>query len=111
MLRIWLGNKKTLPKAEFFVEHVQESVLVSTLKRCSALLTQVHIESRQVVMVALRVSLVTGTVAAANAGSCKESLAAGSGLRLRPAGRCYAVMKKRNCLERSLGVAAACWGL
>ena len=39
---IWRGNKKTLPKAEFFVEHVQESVLVSTLKRCSALLTRAH---------------------------------------------------------------------
>ena len=42
LLCIGLGNKKTPPKAGFFVEHIQESVLVSTLKRRSALLTQVY---------------------------------------------------------------------
>ena len=38
---LWIGraNKKTPPKAGLFVEHVQESVLVSTLKGCFALLT------------------------------------------------------------------------
>ena len=96
MLRIWLGNKKTLPKAEFFVEHVQESVLVSTLKRCSALLTQMHFESHQTEMVVLRASLVTGTVPAASAGSCTGLLAAGLGLRLRPAGRLSAVTQRNR---------------
>ena len=43
-----LGNKKTPPKAGFFVEHVQESVLVSTLKRCFALLTHVKAKSLQI---------------------------------------------------------------
>ena len=38
--RLGLVNKKTPPKAGFFEEHVQESVLVSTLQRRSALLTQ-----------------------------------------------------------------------
>ena len=37
--RLGLVNKKTPPKAGFFEEHVQESVLVSTLKKYSALLT------------------------------------------------------------------------
>ena len=40
-----LANKKTPPKAGFFEEHVQESVLVSTLKRRSALLTQIKIKA------------------------------------------------------------------
>ena len=40
-----LLNKKTPPKAGFFEEHVQESVLVSTLKRRSALLTQFKIKA------------------------------------------------------------------
>ena len=41
MWRLGLANKKTPPKAGFFEELVQESVLVSTLKRRSALLTQI----------------------------------------------------------------------
>jgi hypothetical protein len=43
--RLGLPNKKTPPKAGFFEEHVQESVLVSTLKRRSALLTQIKIKA------------------------------------------------------------------
>ena len=43
--RLGLPNKKTPPKAGFFEEHVQESVLVSTLKRRSALLTHVKIKA------------------------------------------------------------------
>ena len=43
--RLGLANKKTPPKAGFFEEHVQESVLVSTLKRRSALLTQIKIKA------------------------------------------------------------------
>ena len=47
LLCIGLGNKKTPPKAGFFVEHVQESVLVSTLQRCFALLTPEKAKSPQ----------------------------------------------------------------
>ena len=45
-----LANKKTPPKAGFFEEHVQESVLVSTLKRCSALLTQIQTKSEDFIV-------------------------------------------------------------
>jgi hypothetical protein len=43
--RLGLANKKTPPKAGFLEEHIQESVLVSTLKRRSALLTQAEIKT------------------------------------------------------------------
>ena len=70
LLWIGLANKKTPPKAGFFVEHVQESVLVSTLKRCFALLTQIKVRGHKMRLVALLVSLVTGTVPVPRVGCC-----------------------------------------
>ena len=69
---LWNGraNKKTPPKAGLFVEHVQESVLVSTLKRCFALLTQIKVRGRKMRLVASLASLVTGTVPVFRVGRC-----------------------------------------
>ena len=69
---LWIGraNKKTPPKAGLFVEHVQESVLVSTLKRCFALLTQIKVRGRKMRLVAPLASLVTGTVPVLRVGRC-----------------------------------------
>ena len=44
------------------VEHIQESVLVSTLKRCSALLTQLEHRSVESFLATKQVGLSTGTV-------------------------------------------------
>ena len=66
----WASQKKTPPKAGLFVEHVQESVLVSTLKRCFALLTQIKVRGRKMRLVAPLASLVTGTVPVFRVGRC-----------------------------------------
>ena len=88
MWRLGLVNKKTPPKAGVFEEHVQESVLVSTLKRRSALLTQLKIKALKLRLVVLPDSLETGTVPLSSVGSCKGSLAAGSVQRWRLAEHC-----------------------
>ena len=44
------------------MEHIQESVLVSTLKRCSALLTQPDHRSVESFLATKQVGLPTGTV-------------------------------------------------
>ena len=112
LLCMGFGNKKTLPKAEFFVEHVQESVLVSTLKRCFSLLTQIQPKSLQTWLVVRLASLVTVTVPVLSAGCCMGSLAAGSVLRSRTVGRCYAVMPNNHRVMFSgwVELVAACSG-
>ena len=60
--RLGRTNKKTPPKAGFFEEHVQESVLVSTLKRRSALLTQIQTKGGEFIVSPCLVALSTVTV-------------------------------------------------
>ena len=58
-----LSNKKAPPKAELLrEEHIQESVLVSTLKRRSALLTQIQLKGGESDVSPCLVALSTGTV-------------------------------------------------
>ena len=58
-----LVNEKAPPKAGLFrEEHIQESVLVSTLKRSSALLTQIQAKGRESNVSPCLVALSTGTV-------------------------------------------------
>ena len=58
-----LANKKAPPKAGLFrEEHIQESVLVSTLKRRSALLTQIQTKGGESFVSPCLVALSTGTV-------------------------------------------------
>ena len=58
-----LANEKAPPKAGLFKEeHVQESVLVSTLKIRSSLLTQIQFNGGESVVSPCLVALSTGTV-------------------------------------------------
>jgi hypothetical protein len=86
--RLGLANKKPRRRQGFFEEHVQESVLVSTLKRCSTLLTQIKIRALNCDWSLLPDSLVTGTVPLTSVGSCRGSPAAGSAQRWRFAEHC-----------------------